>query len=620
MTIETKKVASAKEIVAYIDRLNYMGEELVYALTTREDGADVQYRHFDAKGFGMIEIVVDGKLEVVRFFNLYRFITVDFQLGDYTPDYSEYEVIAVEAETELADAEDINDKLIECIDDHKVSYLAQEQAIIEAERAAGTFTTDINDEYVTFKNWHIVRIRNINLDLYYERSSTGRKLFCSGGRQIAAAKIPAMYIGKEIAREQDKTFPAFFKPYQNRKTGRYATVHVSLTYADDSEHHFNLECDSEEERLQFISETKAFAGETPCEFITRCYVETDGSEEDDDDSVWELLPDITDDDDADDELVDEASEDYFWECARIINDKLTEISLVERMERRITLHGTLRTCKCDPAEMYAAWYPLSKKFFFHAPDGRALAGYDTAEQCLAVVENLEAEYEKPYSDYFFPTVEVVIHNFEPEYKVAINGEMLTYKRFIGHNGYMLDFIDSPKYDAFYYRDTWYKPHIIALEKNNGFSAYADALDCDERESFFEIMSERGACTIDEPTDENDNPANSEKTFEHITLRIEVTESGEIRYYKNGERVKLWRAKGVILSTAQMRKIVDIVTDHGAVYTGGYNPTKGSYVFIDINGNTNYESQSATELLEAFARNDFSNIKVITADNAKQTVA
>ena len=46
MTIETKKVSVA-EAIAIIERLNYRNDTFVYRFTTREDNANIQYRHFD---------------------------------------------------------------------------------------------------------------------------------------------------------------------------------------------------------------------------------------------------------------------------------------------------------------------------------------------------------------------------------------------------------------------------------------------------------------------------------------------------------------------------------------------------------------------------------------------
>ena len=72
-----------------INRLNYRNDTFVYSNTTRYDNADIKCRHFDAykadgekDAFAITEYVINGKLEIVRFFNLFRDITVDLQIGN----------------------------------------------------------------------------------------------------------------------------------------------------------------------------------------------------------------------------------------------------------------------------------------------------------------------------------------------------------------------------------------------------------------------------------------------------------------------------------------------------------------------------------------------------------
>lgn len=136
MTIETKKVSVA-EAIAIIERLNYRNNSFVYDQTTREHDADIQYRHFDGykengekDGFALIEIVVDGKLAAVRFFNHFRSITVDLLLGDFNPDYSDDQVIdANDAEIKLANTTKKTKKhysinpVIDCDDQIKFNHL-----------------------------------------------------------------------------------------------------------------------------------------------------------------------------------------------------------------------------------------------------------------------------------------------------------------------------------------------------------------------------------------------------------------------------------------------------------------------------------------------------------------
>ena len=82
-TIEIKTVASANEAVAIINRLNYMHCGFDYASSTYNNDRETEYRHFvTGKSFALVEIVQSGKLVAVRFYNLYRGITVELQLAE----------------------------------------------------------------------------------------------------------------------------------------------------------------------------------------------------------------------------------------------------------------------------------------------------------------------------------------------------------------------------------------------------------------------------------------------------------------------------------------------------------------------------------------------------------
>ena len=84
--IEIKKVASANEAIAIINRLNYMDCTFEYEGTNHwSDDRNIKCRHFGTeKAFSIVEIVKDDKLAAVRFYNLYRDITVELQFGDIT--------------------------------------------------------------------------------------------------------------------------------------------------------------------------------------------------------------------------------------------------------------------------------------------------------------------------------------------------------------------------------------------------------------------------------------------------------------------------------------------------------------------------------------------------------
>lgn len=86
--IEQIKV-SVDTAIKIINRLNYRNDSFIYRFTTRDDNADIQYRHFNAyrdngesDAFALTEIVINGKLEIVRFANLYRDIIVHLQIGN----------------------------------------------------------------------------------------------------------------------------------------------------------------------------------------------------------------------------------------------------------------------------------------------------------------------------------------------------------------------------------------------------------------------------------------------------------------------------------------------------------------------------------------------------------
>lgn len=122
MTIETKKVASVNEAISIINRLNYTNETFHYNNSTYSNDYRVEYRFCDGvrdndlySGMSIIEIVVDGTLQTVRFFNHFCDIAVDLRIGDFMPDYDRFDnVIDADAvDTENANVENLtpNQKL-----------------------------------------------------------------------------------------------------------------------------------------------------------------------------------------------------------------------------------------------------------------------------------------------------------------------------------------------------------------------------------------------------------------------------------------------------------------------------------------------------------------------------
>ena len=108
-SIEIKKVASANEAVDIISRLNYMNCEFEYdGYNYWSNDRNIKCRHFKTnEAFAIVEIVQNGKLAAVRFYNLYCDSVVELQFGDIVfgkEYYDNFENIIIVDEEILADA------------------------------------------------------------------------------------------------------------------------------------------------------------------------------------------------------------------------------------------------------------------------------------------------------------------------------------------------------------------------------------------------------------------------------------------------------------------------------------------------------------------------------------
>lgn len=149
--------------------------------------------------------------------------------------------------------------------------------------ASGTYNITINGEYVSFKNHSIVRIdATRERQMYLEKDCKGRNRFYvfnpghgqnndgadDSSTRISARAVAERYMAKEAAKEQGKKFVAFFAPYRTNGVHEF-TVMVYLAYVDGREHIFSGEFNQYRQAQQFISDVKAFAGDTPCQFFTK---------------------------------------------------------------------------------------------------------------------------------------------------------------------------------------------------------------------------------------------------------------------------------------------------------------------------------------------------------------
>ena len=276
MTIETKKVASANEAIEIINRLNYRHDTFQYSSTTREheDNTEIKYRHFDAyrdngelDSFAIIEIVVNDKLAIVRFFNLFRDITVDLKLDDFTPEYSRYdEVINVKDEVETATAE-ANEEIINCTDDIIITEDAYTQMIhtelANAQIATGNYAIQINGEWVFFTDHKIIRIDADNkLEFSFEYTLQGRKQFRHNNRVVSRERILQIAENRDIAKTQEKHFREFFIS-PNAPHNGFFQVMVSPTFANNCEHDYGRYFDYFNQAIDFVNDAIKFCGDVP---------------------------------------------------------------------------------------------------------------------------------------------------------------------------------------------------------------------------------------------------------------------------------------------------------------------------------------------------------------------
>ena len=114
-----------------------------------------------------------------------------------------------------------------------------------------------------------------------------------------------------------------------------------------------------------------------------------------------------------------------------------------------------------------------------------LGEYNSPAEIEIVVDLLKAAIKRGETEFTFPTVEEVelIHR-----GTRINGEYVA----VCYEGDDIGFVSSPKYNAsFSWRPDGRKTYNIQL---GGIKQHKRT-----EEEFFQIMAERGACTIDEPT-------------------------------------------------------------------------------------------------------------------------
>lgn len=168
-------------------------------------------------------------------------------------------------------------------------------------REQGNYSTTINGERVTFKNFSIVYIdAQSKLGYTFYRDYDGKKRFydCTDRnkhRVISAKKIAANYVLKEQAVEQGKAFHAFFDNVN--QTGNFFDVVSIVTYADGVDHQFSKSFDTLPQATDHVNQILANFPDINATIVIKSTVKSYGNyktaiyRRDNDGSVTADIPD-----------------------------------------------------------------------------------------------------------------------------------------------------------------------------------------------------------------------------------------------------------------------------------------------------------------------------------------
>ena len=316
MTIETKKVASVNEAISIINRLNYTNETFHYTNSTFSDDYKVEYRFCDGvrdnglySGMSIIEIVADGTLQTVRFFNHFRDITVDLRIGDFLPDYDRFDtVINVNAvsqpiykmstvETKIAK----NGARMYYADGKRISKATAEKIAYEAQQYALKQETCDKLAKVVFNEYesknHIACVENGYTAIIGIKYNGYDAVCCSRNYVTIVEAVNAVRYFAEIKN-------AF-------KFSATAYGSVESSEGDNPD-------------LYFVLGYNGYQAFTKKYYATIA-AETDGSEDDIDETFIAVIP--ADDDDTEDELVDPPVEDKIFDNDLTVNQKLASTTI-----------------------------------------------------------------------------------------------------------------------------------------------------------------------------------------------------------------------------------------------------------------------------------------------------
>lgn len=472
--------------IKIINRLNYRNDTFVYRHATFDDYDDIKYRHFNAyrdngesDGFAITEIVINGKLEIVRFANLFRDIIVHLQIGN-------------------------------------VNYTIGDKGAIVL-----TAADKIADNTVTF-------YPNAT-----PKPCTG-KLF---GYDYCEYHSVEEYISELKLTQSAVIMENLFKnangSFSYDGWGR-KTYYMTDCYREA----YYVACDTEKVCLDSEDTANLIYVEQQLKNIVNG---SDGSEEDiDDDNVFDLLPaldelndvDIVDGDDGDG---DEATTDWnstfhtfeigkTYFCSNEVDGKaeVTTLTVIDRTAAMLTGKTAEGTRKYHIGEAVNSEV-VKLHEGIDAP--RIYAGFEYTDDVKAVstdnhscfVDEVAAIFgEKKIADKPADTVDTPPD--EKSFELTVNNERVFFidGKFDSVFSYTYDAGFATEYSNYYYFER--------INQKHGCISRMKLID--DEEEFFALMVERGACTIDGDNPDNE-PMSDYEISQGLTAKLkEVTRKAD----------------------------------------------------------------------------------------------
>lgn len=314
--IEHSKVTVDKA-VEIINRLAFTPTEFKFTNVTCSNDRKIEYRHFDGlnpegeiNNFAIAEIVINGKLEIVRFFNLYREIIVDLQIGNLNYRYNTLGKIEIITEPEKPEPP-----------------IVGTEVTVSLDKQIGCRSFKVGDEYVSVETdcgrW---LISNFDLKVCVSKNSFGETKFSVKRERVTEEEFfnYLAEVGAVTFDDPEKPEPPddnkilaesgltedereFAKTQSENyivaviKDGKIYESFGDFTLARIILRGFLNRAPERPWAIKTIDGDIIIRGKGFADFGKLYFPETDGSEEDDDETIFAALPDVAELNDVSDE-------------------------------------------------------------------------------------------------------------------------------------------------------------------------------------------------------------------------------------------------------------------------------------------------------------------------------